>query len=526
MLDILIKGGTVIDGTGSPRKLADVAIQGDRITAIEPLPQAEAEQVIDATGMVVAPGFIDMHSHGDFRLPFLPTADSKVHQGITLEVVGNCGSSMAPLSPAMIKDMNEMYAEEKSGNFVDWETFGEYLGRLRRQGTAVNVVPLVGHGTVREKVMAMSDAAPTPDQLAAMQAEVTRAMEEGAMGFTTGLIYTPNVYAKTDEIVALASCASAAGGIHTSHIRGEGNTLLEALGEAIEVGRRAELPVQISHLKASGVRNWNKMNQALELIESARLEGLDITADMYPYPASNTGLSSLIPAWAHVGGRETMVQRLKDPANRARIHAELADPIGSNGVDWDAIFISSCPARPDYEGRHIADIAGERRQDPLDAVMDILAETRLNTDIIQFSMKEENVALGLQAPYVMIGSDSGGAAAEGPFSKGKPHPRNYGTMPRVLGRYARDQKLFSLEEAVRKMTGMSAEKFHLRQRGLLKPGYSADVVVFDPDTVRDTSTFTQPHQYPVGIPFVLVNGKVVIDQGKHTGALPGQVLTL
>ncbi|MCL4559903.1 MAG: D-aminoacylase [Chloroflexi bacterium] len=526
MIDVLIKGGLVFDGSGASGKPADIAIAGDRIITIEPLGEAQAETVIDASGMAVTPGFIDMHSHGDFRLPFLPTADSKIHQGITLEVVGNCGSSMAPLSPSMIQEMNGQYQEEKSEMVVDWDSFGGYLDRLRRQGTSVNVVPLVGHGTIREKVMAMSDASPTPEQLAAMQDEVKRAMDEGAMGFTTGLIYTPNVYAGTEEIIALADTASQAGGLYTSHVRGEGDTLLEALHEAIEVGRRSEIPVQISHLKASGVHNWNKMDQALELIESARKDGLDVTADMYPYPASNTGLTSLIPAWVHVGGKEEMIRRLKDPSVRSRISNDQSDHVGANGVDWDGIFISSCPSRPDYEGRHVKDIATERKQKPLDAVMDLLIEARLNVDIIMFTMKEENVALGLRYPNVMIGSDSSGAAAEGPFSVGKPHPRNYGTFPRVLGRYSREQKLFPLEEAVRKMTGLPAGKLKLHQRGLLKPGYFADIVVFNPQTVIDTATFTQPHQYPVGIEWVLVNGKVVIANGKHTGARPGMVLSV
>ncbi len=524
MVDILIQGGVVIDGSGTPGKRADVAIIGDRVEAVESLAGANADVTIDARGKVVSPGFIDMHSHGDFVLPFLPTADSKVHQGITLEVVGNCGSSLAPLSAQMIAEMNEQARTEKRDSLVSWDSFEGYLNTLRYQGVSVNVAALVGHGTIREKVMAMSDAAPTPEQLTLMKAEVTKAMQAGAIGMSTGLIYTPNVYAKTDEIIALNECVSEAGGLYTSHIRGEGATLLEAIDEAIEVGRRSETAVEISHLKASGIRNWDKMPKAIEAIDRARKEGLDVTADMYTYPASNTGLTSLIPAWVHVGGRNEFLRRLKDPAVRAKIHADQSDHVGANGVSWDGIFISSCPARPDYEGRHLQDIASERRQDPLDAVMDILYETGLHADIIMFTMKEENVAMGLQAPFVMVGTDAGGAATEGPFASGKPHPRAYGTFPRFLGKYCREQKLFTLEEAIRKITSMPATKLHLNQRGLLRPGYFADVVVFDPQTVIDKATFTDPHQYPAGIDYVVVNGKVVISGGQHTGARPGQIV--
>ena len=518
MIDILIQNGTIIDGSGAPARKADLAISGERITTIENLPNAQARQVIDARGLVVAPGFIDAHSHGDYVLPFLPTADSKIAQGITLEVVGNCGGSMAPLSPAMREELNKDKLIETAGDKVDWETFEGYLDRLRRQGVSVNVAPLVGHGTVREKVMGMTDAAPTSQQLAEMKDEVARAMDAGAIGFTTGLIYTPNVYAETAEIVALAQAAAEKDGIYTSHIRGEGDTLLEAAEEALTVGRRAEIAVEISHLKASGPRNWPKMPQVIDLIETARREGLDVTADMYPYPASNTGMTSLIPAWAHVGGTEAFIQRLKDPATRQRLHAEVRDE------RWESILIAYCPAHQEYNGRYMHEIAAERKQHPLDAVMDILVDANLSTDIIMFGMKEENVALGLKQPWVMIGTDGGGRAFEGPYAAGKPHPRNFATFPRVLGKYCREEKLFPLEEAVRKMTALPAEKFRLRQRGLLKPGYFADVVLFDPLTVIDTSTFVDPHQRPTGIPWVLVNGQPVIADGKHTGARPGQMV--
>ncbi|KPL87466.1 N-acyl-D-amino-acid deacylase family protein [Levilinea saccharolytica] len=523
MYDLIFRNGLVIDGSGAAAFRADVGVRGSQIAAVGDLSQAEAAQVVDASGLMVAPGFIDMHSHGDFMLPFLPTADSKVQQGITLEVVGNCGSSMAPLSPAMAAEVNQE-KDSRAGQEVTWETFGEFLDTLRRQGTALNVVALVGHGTVREKVMGMTDAAPTPEQLAAMQDEVRAAMQAGARGLSTGLIYTPNVYAKTDEIVALARTAAEMGGIYTSHVRGEGNSLLEAVDEAIQVGREAGISVEVSHLKASGVRNWDKMALVIEKIQKAREEGLNVNADMYPYPASNTGLSSLIPDWAHVGGREAMVARLQDPALRAQLRAELHDEVNANGVGWDRIFISDCPSNPRLEGRHLGEIAAERGVHPWEAVFDILIETRCVADMIMFTMQEENVALGLQQPWVMIGTDASGRAAEGPFSAGKPHPRNYGSFPRVLGYYARQQELFSVEEAVRKMTSLPASKLGLTQRGYLRPGCYADMVVFDAQAVIDRSTFQQPHQYPQGIRWVVVNGQVVVKDGQHTGALPGQIL--
>jgi len=502
----------------------DVGICGEVVETIGDLSAVEAAEVIDAAGMVVSPGFIDMHSHGDFMLPFLPTADSKVQQGITLEVVGNCGSSMAPFSPSMIEEVNRTYKEEGSTKVVRWDTFAGFFNHLRQQGTSVNVAALVGHGTIREKVMGMSDSVPDPAQLAEMKDEVRHAMNVGALGLSTGLIYTPNVYARTPEIAALAHTASEGGGIYTSHIRGEGNTLLEAVDEAIEVGRRAEIRVEVSHLKASGEINWHKMPLVIEKIDGARRAGVDISADMYPYPASNTSLSSLMPSWAHVGGKHEMLARLTEPTLRSRIHEELSDPLHSNGVGWDKIVISNCPHRKEYQGRAISEISEEQKQGPLDTVMDILVETRLNIDIIMFSMKEENVVLGLSCDFVSIGTDGSGYAFEGPFSGGKPHPRNFGTFPRVLGYYSRQLGLFSLEQAVRKMTGFPADRLGLHHRGYLKGGFFADLVIFNPQTVMDRASFTHPHQVPAGIPFVMVNGHWVIINGKHSGEKPGKII--
>jgi N-acyl-D-aspartate/D-glutamate deacylase len=333
------------------------------------------------------------------------------------------------------------------------------------------------------------------------------------------------MYAATDEIAALAEVASSHGGIYTSHIRSEGSALMEAIDEAVTIGRIADIPVQVSHLKASGVRNWHKMPKAVEAIEKARSQGLDVSADMYAYNASNTSLSSLISGWAHVGGHETMLKRLQNPGLRKQLTSELANEMDAEGVGWDAILISDCAPMPELQGMTIMQIAEKWNLSPLDTVMDVLIKTDLIADIIEFSMTEENVALGLQQPWVSVCTDAAGRAAEGPFSIGKPHPRNYGSFPRILGYYCRELEIFSMEEAIRKMTSLPASKLGLKHRGLLTSGYAADVVVFDPLTVRDTATFKQPHQYPIGIEWVLVNGQVVIAGGEHQRTRPGVVET-
>jgi N-acyl-D-amino-acid deacylase len=525
MLDFLIKNAAVIDGTGHPAYSADIGIQADHIVAIQDLSQADAGEIISAQGKVVAPGFIDMHSHADFTLPISPTANSKIHQGVTFELVGNCGASPAP-----IDDQSRQFAIANTvlgGSGMDWEwnTFQSYLDRLSSTGTSVNVGALVGHGTIRSLVMGEGDERPTNSQLDRMKNEVRLAMQAGAFGLSTGLIYPPNVYSSTDEIVALARCAAEQGGIYTSHIRGEADTVLEAVDEAIEIGKRADIPVEISHLKAEFHPNWHKMSIILEKIEKARLAGLDVTADMYPYTACNTSLSALLPPWVHVGGKNALLQRLHNESDRARIRQHLsALAVHDQPGYWERTFISYCPQRPDFDGRHLQDLAAELGLSPEDAVMDILIEAEAIVEMIQFLMSDENVEMGLRSPNVMIGSDAEGRSVEGPLSVGKPHPRNYGTFPRVLGHYAREKKLFSLEDAVYKMAGLPAEKLHLHQRGLLKPGFFADVVIFDPETVIDRATYSQPHQYPAGIPYVFVNGKVVIREGVHTQARPGKVM--
>ncbi len=525
MLDMIIRNGTIIDGSGRPGERKDVAIRGMRIAAVDRLDGVEAKEIIDATGKIVAPGFIDSHSHADYTLPVSPTADSKVYQGVTTEVVGNCGISAAPLSFAMQakKDANSLFGS--FGLSWNWDSFSSYLKLLEDTGTSVNIVTLVGHGTIREAVMGMSDTAPSPDQLDQMKNEVRKAFEAGAAGLSTGLIYAPNVYADTPEIIALARVAAEMGGFYTSHIRGEASTLLEAIDEAIEIGRRAQLPVEISHLKAELRVNWHKMGEAIAKIDEARALGLDISADMYPYNAFCTTMTSLLPAWALAGGKEAMCARLNDPVYRTEIRRSVArDARDGEPGYWEGTLISHCDKRPEYQGRNLQELADERKLAPEDLALDILLEVGGEVDMVQFAMKEENVEMGLGTGYVMIGSDGEGRAIEGRMSHGKPHPRNYGTFPRILGYYTRQRHVFPLEEAVAKMTGKPAQKFGLRERGLLRPGYFADITIFDPKRVSDTATFNDPHQYPVGIEYVFVNGSPTLRAGRHTRQRPGMVL--
>jgi N-acyl-D-amino-acid deacylase len=522
MIDLLIHNGEVLDGTGGPSYRADVAVDEDRIVEIGLLEGAQAATILDATGCVVAPGFVDVHSHADFVLPLLPTADSLVHQGITTLVVGQCGASPVPLSPDTRDEaIASMESEDLPLPWELWSTFASYLDYLRELGTAPNVVPLVGQGAVRSAVMGFTAAPADADQIAAMQAEVIQAMEAGAIGISTGLIYPPGSYARTEELVEVVRPAGERGGFYFSHIRGEGETLLEAIAEAIHIGRETGAAVEISHLKAAGRANWHKAPAAIALIEEARAEGLDITADMYPYPASNTGLTALLPQAALEGGKAATLARLADPAARAAMSETLRN---RRTAEWDKIIISESPHQRETEGRSIAELAEAVGQDPAEWVCDALLATELDVSIILFSMSEENVAAQMGHPAVMFGTDSSGRSVTGPLSRGVPHPRNYGTYPRVLGHYVRERKVLSLTEAVHKMTGLPAEKLRWTHRGLVRKGYAADLVVFDPATVIDRATYREPHQYPAGIRHVLVNGRPVIRDGKQTEERPGRIL--
>jgi N-acyl-D-amino-acid deacylase len=519
-MDVLLTGVDVIDGSGSPPYRADVGLEGDRIAAIGDLSAGAAQTVIDGRGLVAAPGFIDMHSHSDFTLPINPRAKSKIHQGVTTEVVGMCGSSPAPLDPAG-KERRERADPRLPW---DWDTFAAYLDALRANGISVNIVPMVGHGTVREFVLGLEDRPPAPDELDRMARAVAQAMDEGAWGLSSGLIYPPSVYADTEELVALSHVPAARGGFYFSHIRGESETLLDAVAEAIEIGERAGLPVQIAHFKATGEEHWSRLPAALDLLDRARARGVDVAADRYPYIASSTSLSASLPHWAHDGGRDVLLARLRDPAQRQRVRD---DPV-TRSRRWDRTVIAYAPDHAAWEGRSIVEIAADRGQEaaPAETVFDLLLEAEGRTSVIHFGMCEDNLAAVLRHPAIMIGSDGSALNPCGPLGEGKAHPRNYGTFPRVLGKYAREEGVLSLPEAVHKMTGLPASRLGLRDRGLLRAGWAADLVLLDPAAVCDRATFTDPYRYPQGIDYVFVNGQGVITPAGHSGALPGRVLDL
>jgi N-acyl-D-amino-acid deacylase len=526
VLDIKIAGGRLIDGTGAPARRGDVGIVGDAITAVGDLGREPAGRTIDATGLTVTPGFIDMHSHSDWRLWGNPRAESKIRQGVTTEVVGNCGFSPAPVTDTGRGEMPGFALYLSPGMDFRWSGMGEFLRGYEDRGIALNVAQLIGHGTVRLGAMGFARRPPTAAELATMERLVDESMAQGAVGLATGLIYAPGSFAATEEVIALGRRVAAHGGFYASHIRGEGKTLLDAVAEAIRVGADGGLPVQVSHIKAAGRPHWGRVKDALALIDRARAAGQDVMADVYPYTASSTTLRTLLPDWALEGGIEAMLGRLRDPAARAKVRADLTggSPILLRGLEWDDIMIAYAAARPEAQGRRLGEIAAAWGQDPLDAAMDLILAESGKGYMILFQLDEADLRRALAHPEVMIGSDGSSLAAEGPLAAGKPHPRSYGTFPRVLGRYAREESVVTLEEAVRKMTTMPARRLGLRDRGVLAAGAKADVVAFDASSVRDLATYEEPHRYAAGIHHVLVNGRVVIAGGEHTGALPGRVL--
>jgi N-acyl-D-amino-acid deacylase len=528
MWDLLIQQAQVVDGSGAPAFVADVAIRGDTIAQVGPIPSPQARVIIDGTGLTVGPGFIDLHTHSDYTLLVNPLAESKVHQGVTTEVIGNCGTSPAPLGdeayPIIRARMAQQYQLE-----VSWRTLAGYLERLSAAGTAVNVVPIVGHGTVRSAVMGYAQRAPTASELARMQALLAEAMTDGAFGLSTGLVYAPGCYADTDELVELTRVVGRAGGMYFSHIRGESDTVLEAAQEAITVGERAGVAVQISHLKTAGRANWQKTPALLDLLDRANARGLDVTGDMYPYTAGATSLGALLPPWVHEGGLAKLLPRLQDPSVRARIHQDIEQGLDdwwnpARAAGWAGVQLSRAPQHRTYQGMRLSDVAALRQQHPLDAACDLLLAEEGNASVVLFMMDEAQVQTILRHSRVMIGSDAGATAPYGVLGDGHPHPRAYGTFPRVLGTYARDLGVLSLEEAICRMTGLTAWRLGLTDRGLVRPGYKADVVIFDAQRVVDEATYDSPHAYPTGIHWVLVNGQVILRDGERLPILPGRIL--
>ncbi len=529
MLDVKIEGGTVIDGTGAPGWRADVGIRDETIVAVGDLSREPAGRGVRATGLMVTPGFIDVHSHSDWRLWGNRRAESKIRQGVTTEVVGNCGFSPAPASAEFLEDLRAFALHVPPGMDFRWRSVGEYLRAFDGEGCALNVAHLVGHGTLRIAAMGFARRPPTARELSLMQRLLAEGMEAGAWGLSTGLIYAPGSFATTEEIVAVAGAAARGRGVYASHIRGEGATLLAAVGEAIRVGRENAMPVQISHIKAAGRPTWGGVARALALVDAARAEGLDVMADVYPYTASSTMLRTLLPDWALEGGVDAMLHRLDDPATRARIRQDIEAPTGGQSiaarVGWDSIMVSSCTRRKDAEGRRLSEIAAAEGRDPFEAALALLRDEGGKGYMILFQLDEADVRCALGHPAVMIGSDGSALAPHGDMATAKPHPRSYGTFPRVLGEYAREQRVLSLPQAVHKMTGLPARRFGLGDRGLIAAGAKADLVVFDPGRVADQATYEDPHRYPVGIEHVLVNGRFVVRDGEHSGSLPGRVLT-
>jgi N-acyl-D-amino-acid deacylase len=521
--DILIKNGTVVDGLSDKAWKADVGIVGERIQSIGDLSSAQAKTVIDAMGKAITPGFIDIHSHTDaVELLVNPKGESKIRQGVTLEVSGNCGGSSFPFKKEVSEE--EQRYQKRYGLERDWVDLAGYLARVQKTGMAFNYVTLVGQGTIRNYVMNEDRRKPTATELELMQRLVAEAMEQGAFGLSSGLEYTPSGFASTEEVVELARVAAKYGGFYATHVRSEDNFVIEAVAEAITIAEKAGLPLQISHFKSCGTINWWKMPKLFDLVEAAAKRGVAVTADRYPYTAYSTGLSVNFPQSALAGGNEAFVKLLQDPVERRKLKEETMQKL--EGTPWENILLTGLDEVDDqrFIGKTIQQAADELGQDPYEFMCDILIKEKGGVGYIGFGMSEEQTEEILKHPLVMLCSDGSALAPYGPLHQGKPHPRNYGTFPRFLGLYVRDRKALTLPQAVKKMASMPAAKLGIKDRGILKQGNFADVVVFDPATVADKATYTEPEQYSTGIDYVIVNGKVVIDHDKHTGALPGKVL--
>jgi N-acyl-D-amino-acid deacylase len=526
MYDLIIRNAKVVDGTGNPWFRGDVAVSGASIAAVGRV-TGEAARVIDADGLCVCPGFIDVHAHGDFTPFDKAVVDYKLRQGITTEVNGNCGFSAAPVDPStvgLVRRYVEGFIAPEQGVPWDWQSLGEYLDSIAHAQLAINIAPLIGHGALRAAAMGYEQRAPSAAELDTMQALMRESMEQGAFGLSTGLVYVPGAYAQTGEIIDIAKVAARHGRLYATHMRNEGERLFEDFDEAIHVGRRAELPVQISHHKAAGKPNHGKVRETLKRLENERAHGLEITVDQYPYTASSTTLASVLPPWAQDGGVPKILERLRDPAVRREIKASMvADQQHGEdmirGCNWDEILIASVKSARNKvcEGKSLQQIAGMRGEELLESVFNLLRDEECAVAMIMFTMAEEDVRTVMRHPATMIGTD-------GIWSHGKPHPRIYGTYPRILGTYVREARLLSLEEAVRKMTSFPAQKFGLWKKGIVRQGMDADLVVFDPDTIAERSTFQDPHQYPTGLPYVILSGRVAVDQGRYTGTLAGRVV--
>ena len=530
VFDVLITGGRVVDGTGAPWFRADVGIVGDRIAAIGQLAGREAKNRITANDLVVAPGFIDMLGQSEFNILVDQRAASKITQGITTEITGE-GGSIAPLNDALVKSAQPTYDRFKVA--LDFRTLSEYFARLEKNRPALNVGTFIGAGGLRAYVIGNGSRPATAADLESMKNLLEQGMQQGALGVSTSLQYVPGRFASTDEIVELARVAKKHGGIYISHQRSESSQIIDSLNEVFAVAERAAIPAEVWHLKTAYKANWGRMPEVLKHFEAARSRGLDVTANMYPYDRASNGLDACLPLWVREGGLDMMLQRLQDPAQRDRIKKDMDDP---NAKDWEnqwygsgggaGVMISTVldPALRKWEGKNLVEIGKEMGKDPRDAAMDLVIADRGETSVIISIMREDDVRLALSNPMISIGTDSGARAEDGPFSESKSHPRAWGSFPRVLGKYVRDEKLITLEDAVRRFTSRPALRVGLTDRGLLRPGMKADITIFNPATIRDVSTFVDPTHYSQGVEHVLVNGKAVVSGGKITAERPGEPL--
>jgi N-acyl-D-amino-acid deacylase len=527
--DVIVRGGTIYDGSGSPGVVADLAIQGDQIAAIGALGDASARSEIDAKGLAVAPGFINMMCWSNESLIEDGRSQSDIRQGVTLEVMGE-GNSMGPLSDAMKQQMRESQGDIKYE--IEWTTLGEYLQYLEKHGTSPNVASFIGAATPRVYVIGYDDRPPTSEELEKMKDLVRQAMEEGAMGIASSLVYPPGFFAKTEELIELSKVAAKYDGLYASHLRSEGTALVEAVDELIRIAREAGIRGEIYHLKTAGKPNWPKLDQVIANVEKARAEGLQITADIYTYPAGSTGLNSSMPPWVQDGGFEASIERMKDPQIRKRIAREMNQWSG----EWENMYMQAGGAEgillvsfkndalKPLTGKRLSEVAKMRGKSPEETAMDLIIEDDSRVGTIYFTQSEENLRRKIQLPWVSFCSDSASVAPEGVFLKSNVHPRAYGSFARVLGKFTREEKLLTIEEAVRKLAALPAQTLKLDRRGLLKEGYFADVVVFDAAKIQDHATFEKPHQYATGVVHVFVNGGQVLKDGEHTGAKPGRFL--
>ena len=527
--DVVILNGHIIDGTGSPWYSGDVGIRDGRIAAIGNLAGAPATRTIDAAGRVVAPGFIDMLGQSEVSILVDPRVPSKIYQGITTEITGE-GGSIAPQNDFTLQGDADMY--KHYGITPDWRTFTQYFARLGKQGIGINLATYVGATQIRRIVIGDADRAATPAELDRMKSIVDQSMEQGARGVSTSLEYAPAPYASTEELIALAAESAKYGGIYATHMRNEGEGIMTALAETARIAREARTPVEIWHLKTAGKHMWGRMPDVVSFIDHARASGLDVAADTYAYTAWNNSLSAFIPPWAHDGGDDKLIERLKDPATRARIRKDMETQTEAWDNEWqeipgpEAILISSVlnPTLKPFLGKRISDVAAAWHKDAIDAICDFLIQDHAATSVSVFGMDEKDVELALKQPWVSVDNDSGGTSPEGILGEDHPHPRAYGTFPRILAKFVREEHLLTLPDAIRKFSALPAQRLRITDRGVLKKGMWADVVVFNPETVHDVATYENPNQFSVGMDYVLVNGKLVIDNGTMTGVLPGQVL--